>query len=40
MMNIKLIDRDTDISKLKIRQMGWDTVINGKPYFVDRKSVV
>lgn len=34
MMNIKLIDRDTDISRLKIRQMGWDTVINGKPYFV------
>lgn len=34
MLNIKLIDRNTDISKLKIRQMGWDTVINGKPYFV------
>ena len=34
MMNIKLIDRDTDISRLKIRQMSWDTVINGKPYFV------
>ena len=36
MQNIKLIDRDTDISKLKIRQMGWDTVINGKQYFVVR----
>lgn len=36
MHNIKLIDRDTDISKLKIRQMGWDTVINGKPYFIVR----
>lgn len=36
MLNIKLIDRNTDISKLKIRQMGWDTVINGKPYFVVR----
>lgn len=36
MLNIKLIDRNMDISKLKIRQMGWDTVINGKPYFVVR----
>lgn len=36
MLNIKLIDRNTDILKLKIRQMGWDTVINGKPYFVVR----
>ena len=36
MPNIKLIDRNTDISKLKIRQMGWDTVINEKPYFVVR----
>lgn len=36
MLNIKLIDRNTDISKLKIRQMCWDTVINGKPYFVVR----
>lgn len=31
---IKLIDRTTDISKLKMRQMNWDTVINEKPYFV------
>ena len=34
MQSIKLIDRDTDISKLKMRQMDWDTVINRKPYFV------
>lgn len=25
---IKLIDRTTDISRLKMRQMNWDTVIN------------
>ena len=31
---IKLIDRTTDISRLKMRQMNWDTVINEKPYFV------
>lgn len=31
---IKLIDRTTDISRLKMRQLNWDTVINGKPYFV------
>ena len=34
MQSIRLIDRDTDISKLKMRQMNWDTVINEKPYFV------
>lgn len=34
MQSIRLIDRDTDISKLKMRQMDWDTVINKKPYFV------
>ena len=34
MQSIRLIDRDTDISKLKMRQMDWDTVINRKPYFV------
>lgn len=34
MQSIRLIDRDTDISKLKMHQMHWDTVINGKPYFV------
>ena len=31
---IKLIDRTTDISRLKMRQMNWDTVINEKSYFV------
>ena len=31
---INLIDRTTDISRLKMRQMDWDTVINRKPYFV------
>jgi hypothetical protein len=34
MQSIRLIDRDTDISKLKIHKMYWDTVINGEPYFV------
>lgn len=36
MPHIELIDKDTDISKLKMYQMKWDTVINGKPYFVVR----
>ena len=31
---IKLIDRTTDISRLKMHQMNWDTVINEKSYFV------
>ena len=34
MPRIKLIDRTTDISGLKMRQLNWDTVINGEPYFV------
>ena len=34
MQSIRLIDRNTDISKLKMCQMYWDTVINRKPYFV------
>ena len=34
MQSIRLIDRDTDISKLKIHKMYWDTVINGEPDFV------
>ena len=34
MPRIKLIDRTTDISRLKMRQLNWDTVINEKPYFV------
>ena len=34
MQSIRLIDRNTDISKLKMHQMYWDTVINGEPYFV------
>ena len=34
MPGIKLIDRTTDISRLKMRQMNWDTVINEKSYFV------
>ena len=34
MQSIRLIDRNTDISKLKMCQMYWDTVINREPYFV------
>ena len=32
--DIKLIDKDTDLSTLKISHMDWDLVINGRPYYV------
>ena len=32
--NIKLIDKDTDISKLKISKMPWDVEVRGVPYQV------
>jgi hypothetical protein len=30
---IKLINKDTDIDILKIRQLGWDIEIDGRPYY-------
>lgn len=33
MCKIKLIDKTTDIEKLKIKPMNWDIVINGVPYY-------
>lgn len=36
MSEIKLIDKDTDFSTLKISHMDWDVVINGTPYYVVR----
>ena len=36
---IKLIDRTTDISRLKMRQMNWDTVINEKSLRKESKVV-
>lgn len=32
MYEIKLVDRDTDLSKLK--PLDWDVVINNRPYYV------
>ena len=36
MTDIKLIDKDTNISELKMRKMDWDVVMNGKPFQVVR----
>lgn len=36
MTDIKLIDKDTNISELKMRKMDWDVVIYGIPYQVVR----
>lgn len=33
MCKIKLIDKTTDIEKLKMKPMNWDIVINGAPYY-------
>ena len=34
MSDIKLIEKDTDIGKLKITRYNWDVVIKGRPYYV------
>lgn len=34
MTDIKLIDKDTNISELKMRKLDWDVVMNGKPFQV------
>ena len=34
MTRFKLIDKDTDISSLNIKPIGWDFVIKGKPFHV------
>ena len=36
MTDIKLIDKDTNISELKMRKMDWNVVMNGKPFQVVR----
>ena len=36
MNDIKLIDKDTNISELKMSKMPWDVVVNGIPYQVVR----
>ena len=36
MTDIKLISKETDISKLKMRNMNWDVVIGNRPYYVTR----
>lgn len=34
MLDIRLIDEDTDISKLDIHKVDWDVIVYGKPYQV------
>lgn len=36
MSEIKLIKKDTDLSKLNLKPYDWDVVINGRPYYVVR----
>ena len=34
MADIKLIEKDTNISELKMSKMHWDVMLHGKPYQV------
>ena len=36
MTDIKVIHKDTDISKLKIRRLSWDVWVKDIPYYVVR----